>query len=112
VADRGPIVFRRHASDRGALEAVDGYPSVRRLDFFTHGFLKAERRDGRLVLSDLRMGHEPDYVFRYAVAESDGQGGWREIAVQQLDWPLSGSLPLGWNLAANLEGTNPDWPQI
>ena len=87
VADRGPMIFQRHASDRAALEAVAGYPSVRRLDWFTHGFLKAERRDGRLVLSDLRMGLEPDYVFRYAVAESDGQGGWREIAVLQLDWP-------------------------
>jgi inner membrane protein len=37
VADRRPIVFRRHTSDRGALEAVAGFPSVRRLDWFTHG---------------------------------------------------------------------------
>lgn len=94
VADRGPIVFRRHTSDRGALEAVAGYPSVRRLVWFTHGFLKAERRDGRLVLSDLRMGVEPDYVFRYCVAESEGQGGWREIAVEQLNWPRPDRLRL------------------
>jgi len=86
VADRGPMIFRRHASDCAALEAVSEYPSVRRLDWFTQGFLKAEQRDGRLVLSDLRMGAEPEYVFRYAVAESDGQGGWRRIAVEQLNW--------------------------
>jgi inner membrane protein len=57
-------------------------------------FLKAEQRDGRLVLSDLRMGVEPEYVFRYAVAESDGQGGWRKIAVEQLDWPSRDRLRL------------------
>ena len=87
VADRGPMIFRSHPSDRVALEAVAGYPAVKRLNWFTHGFLKAERRDDRLVLSDLRMGLEPEYIFRYVVAEGDGQGGWREIAVQQLGWP-------------------------
>lgn len=87
LADRGPMVFRSHPSDRAALEAVAGYPAVKRLNWFTHGFLKAERRDDRLVLSDLRMGLEPEYIFRYVVAEGDGQGGWREIAVQQLGWP-------------------------
>jgi len=30
--------------------------------------MKAELRDGRLVLSDQRMGTEPDYIFRFAVA--------------------------------------------
>jgi hypothetical protein len=37
-------------------------------------FLKAEQRDGHLVLSDLRMGAEPDYLFHYVVTESDGHG--------------------------------------
>ena len=112
VADRGPMIFRRHASDRAALEAVAGYPSVRRLDWFTHGFLKAERRDGRLVLSDLRMGLEPDYVFRYAVAESDGQGGWREIAVQQLDWPSQDRFRLAGIWRRIWKEPNPDEPRI
>ena len=112
VADRGPMIFRRHASDRGALRAVAEYPSVRRLDWFTHGFLKAEQRDGRLVLSDLRMGVEPDYVFRYAVAESDGQGGWREIAVQQLHWPSQDRFRLAGIWRRIWKEPNPDRPEI
>ena len=112
VADREAIVFRRHTSDRKALEAVAGYPSVRRLSWFTHGFLKAEQRDGRLVLSDLRMGVEPEYVFRYAVAERDGQGGWREIAAEQLDWPSRDRLRLAGIWRRIWKEPNPDRPEI
>jgi inner membrane protein len=32
----------------------------------------AEVRDGELQLSDLRMGSEPDYSFRFAVATQAG----------------------------------------
>lgn len=94
VADRGAMNFRRYASYRTALEAVSKFPSVQRLDWFTQGFLKAEQRDGRLVLSDLRMGAEPDYVFRYVVAESDGRGRWQSINVERLDWPSRDGLRL------------------
>ena len=94
LADRGPIVFRHYTSDSIALNKVAEYPSVRRLNWFAQGFLKAEQRDGRLVVSDLRMGVEPDYVFRFAVAESDGQGGWRQIPVEQLNWPSADRLRL------------------
>jgi inner membrane protein len=112
VADRGPMIFRRNASDREALEAVAGYSSVRRLNWFTHGFLKTEQRDGCLVLSDLRMGAEPDYVFRYAVAESDGKGGWREIAAEQLDWPSQDRLRLAGVWRRIWNEPNPDRPEI
>jgi len=50
---------------------------------------KRDRRvtdDGVLVLSDLRMGAEPDYTFNFAVAERDGNG-WRAIPPEQLRWP-------------------------
>jgi inner membrane protein len=112
VADRGSMIFRRHASDRAALEAVAGYPSVRRLDWFAQGFLKAEQRDGRLVLSDLRMGVEPDYVFRYAVAENDGEGGWHRIAVEQLNWPSKDRFRLGGILRRIWREPDPDRPGI
>ena len=102
VADRGPMIFRRHASDRAALEAVAGYPSVRRLDWFTHGFLKAERRDGRLVLSDLRM-NPTTYSAMLSPKATGREAGVRSPSNNSI--ALSGSLPLGWNLATNLEGT-------
>ncbi len=94
VADRGPMVMRRYRSDTHALAAVREYQSVERLHWFSRGFLKAEQRHGELVLSDLRMGAEPDYSFRFAVAERRGTG-WREIPPRQLRWPWQASRRLG-----------------
>jgi inner membrane protein len=78
VADDGPMRFRAHASDVPALAAARGFPSVARLLWFDHGFAKAQVRDGELVVSDLRMGSEPDYAFRFAVAREAG-GRWQAI---------------------------------
>jgi len=94
VADRGPIRFTHHASDMQALDAVRTQPQVARLLWFNHHFMKAQVRDGELVLSDLRMGAEPDYSFRFAVAEREGDQ-WRPIPARQLEWPWEASRRLG-----------------
>lgn len=86
IADRGPMTFRAYSSDHDALRAVSGFPSVRRLLWFTRGFLKTEQHDDRLVASDLRMGAEPDYIFRYVVAESDTRGHWQALPPERLKW--------------------------
>ena len=98
VADARPIAFRRHSSDVNALQQVAGLRAVERLAWFNHGFMKAQVRDGTLVLSDLRMGAEPDYSFNFAVAERDGDG-WREIPPAQLSWPWEARrrLPQMWD---------------
>jgi inner membrane protein len=72
VADHGPMVFHAHASDTQALGAVSRLPAVVRVLWFNHHFAKAQVRDDMLVLSDLRMGSEPDYSFRFAVATREG----------------------------------------
>ncbi len=83
VADHGPMRFEGHASNVQALREAGGIPAVRRLQWFNRGFMRAQVVDGRLVLSDLRMGLEPDYTFNFAVAEQvDGQ--WRPITPEQL----------------------------
>lgn len=98
VADRGPIRFRHHASDVRAFGDAGHVPALQRLAWFNHGFMKAQVQDGRLLLSDLRMGAEPDYSFTFAVAEADG-GGWRAIPPEQLRW----DLPRGDQLAVMWE---------
>jgi inner membrane protein len=94
VADRGPIHFTHFPSDTRALDAVRDEPQVARLLWFNHHFAKAHVRDGKLVLTDLRMGSEPDYSFRFAVAKWDGED-WRAIPVQQMKWPWEASRRLG-----------------
>ncbi|GHA89036.1 metal-dependent hydrolase [Cognatilysobacter bugurensis] len=93
VADRGPMRFRHYASDVDAMHAVRDLPVVKRLAWFNRGFMKAEVRDGALVLSDLRMGSEPDYTFRFVVAERV-DGGWRAIEPRPIEWPWNASRRL------------------
>lgn len=108
VADDGPMVFRGHASNVQALRQVAAIPAVQRLTWFNHGFQKAQVRDGQLVLSDLRMGAEPDYTFNFAVAEPDGDG-WRAIPTRQLRWPWEARRQLDamwhriWHQPANVQ---------
>ncbi|GAB3729016.1 metal-dependent hydrolase [Luteimonas pelagia] len=101
VADEGPVRFRRHVfapEARSALAVVDATEAVARLRCFNHGFMKPQVRDGRLVLSDLRMGAEPDYTFNFAVAERHG-AAWRPIPPEQLRWPweVERRLAVMWN---------------
>lgn len=100
VADRGEMRFRAQTSDVDALHVVADYKAVVRLRWFNHGFMKAQERDGTLILSDLRMGFEPDYIFNFAVAQRNSPT-WREIPPQQLQWPWSaaGRLREVWNRA-------------
>ena len=86
IADTRPIAFRHYRSEVEALAANDSVPAVARLQWFNRGFMKAQVRDGRLVLSDLRMGAEPDYSFNFVVAERDGDD-WRTVPPEQLSWP-------------------------
>jgi inner membrane protein len=85
VADRGPIRFSRHASDAAALAAASDLHAVQRLQWFNRGFMRAEVRGDELVLSDLRMGLEPEYAFNFAVARRDGDAGWAAIPPRQLE---------------------------
>lgn len=88
VADRGPMRFTAYPSDTDALAAVSGMPAVERLTWFNHGFMRAEVRNGQLVLSDLRMGLEPDYSFNFVVAEQV-EGQWQAIEPPvQLPWSI------------------------
>lgn len=86
VADRGRMRFRAYPSDGAALASVSHLPEVRELRWFNHGFMKAGVRDDHLVLSDLRMGAEPDYTFRFIVARREN-GRWVPVPVEQPDWP-------------------------
>lgn len=46
----------------------DSWP-VKRLQWFTKNFYRVSQRQDDIVITDLRMGGEPDYVFSFKVAE-------------------------------------------
>jgi inner membrane protein len=63
-----------HAHPRGAGLAgcLDGQDAFEKLASFSGGFYRIGQRGDRLVVSDLRMGLTPNYVFSFAVAERSG----------------------------------------
>lgn len=50
--------------------------AVQRVDWFTQGKWAASSDEAGLYLSDLRMGVEPNYVFRFRIATPGPDGGW------------------------------------
>jgi len=65
-----PSVYRhlRHPELEGCLSTS---PAFRKLAAFTKGFYRFEEADGSIILSDLRMGLTPQYVFRFKLGELD-----------------------------------------
>ena len=87
AVDQGPMSFIGYPSNLQALGEADSLPTVQRLAWFNHGFQQARVVDGELVLSDLRMGNEPQYFFRFAVAGKSADG-WQPIPPRQLASPV------------------------
>ena len=83
VADTGPMEFTEYPSDTQALSAVRGSDAVKQLMWFNRGFVRVQVVDDALVVSDLRLGQEPDYVFSFVVAERTGET-WRPVPPRQL----------------------------
>ena len=59
----------RHPELVAGLGDVDAF---RKLAWFSRGYYRAELEGDRIVVSDLRMGLTPSYVFRFAIAEQCG----------------------------------------
>ena len=96
AVDHGPMRFQAYRSEVAALDAASQVPAVSRLGWFTHGFMAARQEGGELVLTDLRMGQEPDYFFSFAVA---GWGEpWEPVLPRQLRIERDpGALALTWH---------------
>ena len=74
IADSGDLHLERHPFDRALLARSGDLWSVERLRWFARDFVRADMVDGELVVSDLRMGQAPTYVFSHAIARPNGTG--------------------------------------
>ena len=83
LVNESPIRFESYPSDNASMQAASDVWAVSRLRWFAQDFVKAEVDDERLVLTDLRMGAEPRFVFRHAVAQH-GNPHWNAIPTELL----------------------------
>lgn len=66
-------------------------PHVQALRRFTQDQVRMELRDGRVLMTDLRIGEEPDYIFVFDLgtpAELNSGHLTPQIASNPVDWPM------------------------
>jgi len=69
LLDKEPeIQFNTYPSREDLIAPLSSHWPVERLRWFSKGLYKVYEADGKVIMSDLRMGLEPDYVFTFSVA--------------------------------------------
>jgi inner membrane protein len=67
-----PLDVSHYPRNLELLRGLDKHPPVVKLRWFTRGWYALAREGNDIVISDLRMGSEPYYVFRFKVARVEG----------------------------------------
>ena len=71
--DHKPEIYT-HERHPELTACLDGNEAFEKLEWFSRGYYRAQKEGNEIVISDLRMGLTPNYVFRFAVAEiQDGE---------------------------------------
>ena len=81
LVDEDQPDFTAYAFDRELLEDASDVWAVSRLRWFSQDFVKAAVANDRLVITDLRMGQEPIYVFSH-VAAARGNPHWQPTSTE------------------------------
>lgn len=102
LGDSESITAYAHPRGTAGIGCLEGSGHLRKLADFSKGFYRIDREDGEIVVSDLRMGLTPDYVFRFAIAEETADGP-KEIFPQRREVNRGGDADIDW-LIANLTG--------
>ncbi len=89
LIDEGTMQFTEFTSDEQALAEAADLWAVQRLRWFADDFITADVVDDRLVISDLRMGQAPRFVFAHVVAER-GNPHWEPIPTEQVHAVFAG----------------------
>ena len=67
--DSPRIAFDTFPRGNALLVETRDIDAVQRITAFSQGFYRLREADGKVLISDLRMGQEPFYTFTFAVAE-------------------------------------------
>lgn len=99
------LSLHQHKSQNHLLTEIKQSWPVKRLIWFTKGYFKVWENSGDVIMSDLRMGMEPNYVFSFAVAKGSNPNGLpisaerirqnRDLAALKKVWQRIWSSPMG-----------------
>lgn len=99
---REQVTAYLHPRGTERLGCLGDLEALQKLASFSDGFYRLEQVDEEILVSDLRMGMTPNYVFRFAVAEVTPEG-LEEMAPERRRNERSAEGDIDW-LVANLSG--------
>ena len=105
-----PLRMLRFERGGGLLAQQAAHPQVQRLQRFADGFVKLRAQDGRLWITDLRMGQEPAYVFQFDLGPPLLPGQTPPVA-RQVSMRMQVAEGLRW-LGRRLQGEDLDPPGL
>lgn len=108
--DSPPRIYT-HPRNPDLVACLGETPAYRKLDWFSRGYNRADLKEDKIVVSDLRMGLTPGYVFQFAIAEVSGTGlkvmpperDLSERRIESEDWAWLQARLLGEQLARATE---------
>jgi inner membrane protein len=71
--DESPLIYT-HPRNPELVSCLGETPAYRKLDWFSRGYNRADLKGDKVVVSDLRMGLTPGYVFQFAIADVSENG--------------------------------------
>ena len=75
LLDANPnIKLTRYPKNHDLVATLSDHWPVQRLKWFSRGYYSASKKGGEILMTDLRMGMEPYYIFRFKVGEWNGSG--------------------------------------
>lgn len=83
VGDNKPLQWTRYNSNRNLIEG-SSIAYLKRLEWFSHGWLRFEDIEGQLQITDLRLGVAGFHPFTFAIAQKQDDH-WQKIEPFQLD---------------------------
>jgi len=63
-----PLLLNYYPRNLALMAGIEEHPPVAKLKWFTRGYYAFSVMDADVAMTDLRMGSEPNYVFRFKVA--------------------------------------------
>ena len=71
--DTSNIDFKVYERNEAMTSAFSQQPGWQKLDYFAHGFTSLSRVNDEIIATDLRMGAEPVYIFRFRLGKWQDQ---------------------------------------
>lgn len=93
--ETGEVRFTSYPSRPELLDNLEASWAVQRLQWFTKGVFRVLEKEGIIIITDLRMGQEPYYIFSFAVGRREsgritpiptGRATAERVGTDQLLW--------------------------